>query len=103
MPAPFAAIDFGTSNSAIALPEGARAVRLVELEPGHRHRRRPLRQAGVPAGEVSALYFTGGSTGLAPLVERIAALFPHVQRVQGDRFASVAQGLGLHARGAFGG
>ncbi|MFY9512752.1 MAG: heat-shock protein, partial [Rubrivivax sp.] len=31
----FAAIDFGTSNSAIALPQGARGVRLVELEPGH--------------------------------------------------------------------
>ena len=31
----FCAIDFGTSNSAIALPQGD-GVRLVELEPGYR-------------------------------------------------------------------
>ena len=30
------AIDFGTSNSAIAIPDGPQAMRLVELEPGHR-------------------------------------------------------------------
>ena len=36
MPA-FCAIDFGTSNSAIALPGGASGVRLVELEPGQPH------------------------------------------------------------------
>jgi len=48
------------------------------------------------------LYFTGGSTGLAPLVSRIAACFPAAQSVRGDRYASVAQGLGLHARALFG-
>jgi hypothetical chaperone protein len=48
------------------------------------------------------LYFTGGSTGLTPLVDRIAAGFPAAQRVRGDRFASVAQGLGWHARAVFG-
>jgi hypothetical chaperone protein len=62
-----------------------------------------LRQAGVEAGAVGALYFTGGSTGLASLVDRIAAQFPAARRVQGDRFASVAQGLGLHARAVFAG
>ena len=31
----FCAIDFGTSNSAIVVPDGASAMRLVELEPGH--------------------------------------------------------------------
>ncbi|MBL8331685.1 MAG: Hsp70 family protein, partial [Rubrivivax sp.] len=31
---PFAAIDFGTSNSAVALPQGAHGMRLVELEAG---------------------------------------------------------------------
>ena len=30
----FVAIDFGTSNSAVALPQGEAGVRLVELEPG---------------------------------------------------------------------
>lgn len=46
--------------------------------------------------------FTGGSTGLKLLAERIAAWFPAAKVVRGDRFASVAQGLGVHARRAFG-
>jgi len=56
------------------------------------------RLAGVRPADVEVLYFTGGSTGLVPLVDRIAAGFPNATRVRGDRFASVAQGLGLHAR-----
>lgn len=60
------------------------------------------RQAGVAPERVDTLYFTGGSTGLTPLVDRIAAQFPSARRVRGDRFASVAQGLGLHARAVFG-
>jgi len=59
------------------------------------------RLAGVPAHAVDLLYFTGGSTGLRPLVERIAAVFPAAQVVRGDRFASVAKGLGLHAHAVF--
>lgn len=61
-----------------------------------------VRQGGVEPAQVNALYFTGGSTGLTPLVDRIAACFPAAQPVRGDRFASVAQGLGLHARVVFG-
>ncbi len=60
------------------------------------------RRAGVKPAQVDVLYFTGGSTGLQPLVDRIAAGFPGAERVRGDRFASVAQGLGLHARAVFG-
>ncbi len=60
------------------------------------------RMAGVGPAAVEVLYFTGGSTGLTPLVDRIAAGFPRAQRVRGDRFASVAQGLGLHARAVYG-
>jgi hypothetical chaperone protein len=59
------------------------------------------RLAGVAPDAVDVLYFTGGSTGLTALVERIAAGFPRAERVRGDRFASVAQGLGLHARAVF--
>ena len=59
------------------------------------------RMAGVAPQAVDVLYFTGGSTGLQPLVERIAAGFPSALAVRGDRFASVAQGLGLHARAVF--
>ena len=61
-----------------------------------------VRIAGVAPQAVDALYFTGGSTGLQPLVDRIAAGFSGAERVRGDRFASVAQGLGQHARVVFG-
>ncbi|MDE2082263.1 MAG: Hsp70 family protein [Burkholderiales bacterium] len=64
--------------------------------------RETARRAGVGPGQVDTLYFTGGSTGLAPLVARIAACFPAAGAVRGDRYASVAQGLGLHARAVFG-
>ena len=57
--------------------------------------------AGVTPAAVDVLYFTGGSTGLTPLVDRIAAGFPAAERVRGDRFASVAQGLGWHARAVY--
>ncbi len=61
------------------------------------------RQAGLAPQAVDALYFTGGSTGLQSLVDRIAAAFPQARQVRGDRYASVAQGLGLHARAVFSG
>ena len=61
-----------------------------------------LAQAGVSHCAVNALYFTGGSTGFTPLAERIAARFPAALIKRGDRFASVAQGLGGHARRVFG-
>jgi hypothetical chaperone protein len=64
--------------------------------------RETVRLAGVSPDAVDVLYFTGGSTGLAPLVNGIAAHFPAAQRVRGDRYASVAQGLGLHARALVG-
>jgi hypothetical chaperone protein len=63
--------------------------------------RETLRQAGLAPDAVDVLYLTGGSTGLAPLAQRLAAVCPSAQVVRGDRFASVAQGLGLHARRLF--
>ena len=61
------------------------------------------RLAGLHANEIDALYFTGGSTGLRLLAERLAQAFPQAQAVHGDRFASVATGLGLEARRHFAG
>jgi len=55
-------------------------------------------QAGLGADAVDALYFTGGSTGLGVLAERLQAAFPAARAVRGDRFASVATGLALHAQ-----
>jgi len=59
------------------------------------------RLAGLAPEAIDALYFTGGSTGLRLLAERLAAAFPNAQAVHGDRFASVATGLGLEARRHF--
>jgi hypothetical chaperone protein len=63
--------------------------------------REALTQAGLKAGQLGAMYFTGGSTGLAALVAAIAAVAPSARTVRGDRFASVATGLGVHARRVF--
>ncbi|GAB3763003.1 Hsp70 family protein [Ramlibacter monticola] len=60
--------------------------------------RETLRAAGVAADEVDVLYLTGGSTGFAPLVRRIADAVPRATPIAGDRHASVAQGLGVHAQ-----
>ena len=60
-------------------------------------------QAGVPAEAISALYFTGGSTGLKLLTDQLEAAFPAAKAVRGDRLASVATGLGLHAARLFAG
>jgi hypothetical chaperone protein len=59
-------------------------------------------QAGLRPEAIDALYFTGGSTGLRLLAERLQAAFPSARPVRGDRFASVATGLGLHAARRFG-
>ena len=80
---------------------GAAAAIEADLERIVLAARETARLAGVSPPAVDALYFTGGSTGLTPLVDRIAACFPAAQVVRGDRYASVAQGLGLHARALF--
>ena len=61
-----------------------------------------VQQAGLTPAGIDALYFTGGSTGLRLLAERVAAAFPRAVVVRGDRFASVVAGLGLHAARRFG-
>ena len=62
-----------------------------------------LGPAGRAPGGSRALYFTGGSTGLRQLADRLAAAFPSAERVRGDRFASVATGLGVYAGRLFSG
>ncbi|MEX3814794.1 Hsp70 family protein [Paraburkholderia sp. BR13439] len=61
-----------------------------------------VQAAGIAPRELDAIYFTGGSTGLAFLSGALAAAFPDAKAVFGDRLASVATGLGIHARRVFG-
>lgn len=56
-----------------------------------------VRDAGITPQQVDAVYFTGGSTGIRALREPIAAAFAGSEQVMGDRFASVARGLGVYA------
>ena len=63
--------------------------------------RETVRAAGVAPGDVDALYFTGGSTGLHFLTQALCAVFPAARPVFGDRLASVAAGLGIHAQRLF--
>lgn len=62
---------------------------------------RTVQLSGLAPVQIDAVYFTGGSTGLKSLAQRIAAGFPLARVVMGDPFASVAKGLALHAARAF--
>ena len=72
-----------------------KVVRIVETA------KETVRMANVSAEQVSAVYFTGGSTGLQFLTSRIASLFPNAKCVTGDRFSSVVNGLGIYATRKF--
>ncbi|MCW5636627.1 MAG: Hsp70 family protein [Rubrivivax sp.] len=98
-------IDLGFWEPGLGVPfDEAAAARALEADieriVGAAHE--TLRLAGVAPEAVDALYFTGGSTGLGPLVDRIAAGFSRAERVRGERFSSVAQGLGRYAQVLFG-
>jgi hypothetical chaperone protein len=99
-----AAIDLDEVESGLTATLGvARAAAAIEADLARivAAAAETARLAGLPAAAVDTLYFTGGSTGLQPLVERIAAVFPAARVVRGDRFASVATGLGVHAARLF--
>jgi hypothetical chaperone protein len=61
-----------------------------------------LRDANVSASAVDTVFFTGGSSGVPLLREKISALVPGAQRVEGDLFGSIGAGLALDAVRKFG-
>jgi hypothetical chaperone protein len=63
---------------------------------------RLLGEAGVDADQVDTVFFTGGSSGVASLRERIAAIVPQARRVEGDLFGSIGAGLAIDAARKFG-
>ena len=63
---------------------------------------RLLADAGVAPGEVDTVFFTGGSSGVGLLRERIGALVPDAGKVEGDLFGSIGAGLALDALRKFG-
>lgn len=60
-------------------------------------------QAGIAAGRIDTLFFTGGASGIPQLRQRIAALLPHARAVEGDRFGSIGSGLAVEAARRYGG
>lgn len=100
------AIDLGVvENRLTVMLTEQQAVDAIEADIGRivGAARETVTQAGLQPGDIDALYFTGGSTGLRLLAERIAGAFPSAEVARGDRFASVATGLGLHAARWFSG
>jgi hypothetical chaperone protein len=61
-----------------------------------------LADAGVKAEQVDTVFFTGGSSGVGMLRERIGALVPGARKVEGDLFGSIGAGLALDAIRKFG-
>ncbi len=61
-----------------------------------------LRDAGVKPEAVDTVFFTGGSSGVGMLRERISAVVPNARKVEGDLFGSIGAGLALDAVRKFG-
>lgn len=61
-----------------------------------------LAAAGVTPAQVDTVFFTGGSSGVRGLRQRIAAMVPQARQVEGDLFGSIGSGLGLDAFRRFG-
>ena len=61
-----------------------------------------MRDAGVTTGQIDTVFFTGGSSSVPLLREKLSALLPDAKRVEGDLFGSIGAGLALDARRKFG-
>ena len=57
--------------------------------------------AGITAGDIDTVFFTGGSSGVPLLRERVLALVPQARCVEGDLFGSIGAGLALDAQRKF--
>ena len=63
---------------------------------------RLLPAAGVTAGGIDTVFFTGGSSGIPTLRHRISALVPQARMVEGDLFGSIGAGLAVDAARRYG-
>ncbi|HEY0844979.1 MAG TPA: Hsp70 family protein [Noviherbaspirillum sp.] len=63
---------------------------------------RLLADAGMRADSVDTVFFTGGSSGVPLLRQKIRSLLPAARCVEGDLFGSIGTGLALDAARKFG-
>jgi hypothetical chaperone protein len=61
-----------------------------------------LPQASIAAERIDSIFFTGGSSGIPALRQRIAAQLPKARAVEGDLFGSIGAGLAVDAARRFG-
>lgn len=61
-----------------------------------------LRDANVNRQDIDTVFFTGGSSGIPMLRQRIAALLPEARAVEGDLFGSIGAGLAVEAMRRYG-
>ena len=62
---------------------------------------RLLVDAGIHAADIDTVFFTGGSSGVPLLRQRVLALIPQARCVEGDLFGSIGTGLALDAQRKF--
>lgn len=62
---------------------------------------RLLKDAGIRPSSVDTVFFTGGSSGVPLLRDKVASLLPSARRVEGDLFGSIGAGLALDAARKF--
>lgn len=99
-----ATIDLGFVEPGLHVSVDDRELRIAlegEVERIVSTARETVRMAQLDPGRIGAVYFTGGSTGLGFLVERIGAAFPAAEAVRGDRYSSVVSGLAITAQRRF--
>lgn len=63
---------------------------------------RLLPEAGLRAERIDTVLFTGGSSGIPALRQRIAAQLPEAEVVEGDLFGSIGAGLAVEAARRYG-
>ncbi|MFC3609256.1 Hsp70 family protein [Stutzerimonas tarimensis] len=63
---------------------------------------RLLQDAGVRADGVDTVFFTGGSSGIPALRQRVAAMLPGARSVEGNTFGSIGSGLAIEALKRYG-
>ena len=61
-----------------------------------------LQDAGLAADAVDTVFFTGGSSGVPLLRQRVGEMLPAARRVEGDLFGSIGAGLAIDAARKFG-
>jgi hypothetical chaperone protein len=59
-------------------------------------------QAAVKPTDINAIFYTGGSTRIPAIRDKINAMFPEATVVQGDAFGSVGLGLTIDAQRKYG-